>query len=89
MAVDIGAEILTFIEDNLLFRSGRDALDPSESLLEAGLVDSIGVLELVAFLEKRFGIKVADAEIVPENLDSVRGVTAYVTAKLGREARAA
>ena len=50
----------------------------TESLLNAGLIDSTGVLELVAFLEGEFGIHLADAEIVPANLDSVRAIVAFV-----------
>jgi acyl carrier protein len=76
------SEIRGFIEDNFLFREDRVELEASESLLAAGLIDSTGVLELVAFLEQRFGIRVADAEMVPENLDSVRSLVAYVQAKL-------
>lgn len=79
----IEADIRAFIADNFLFRENRAELDPSESLLEAGLIDSTGVLELVAFLESRFGIQVTDAEMVPENLDSVRALVTYVRGKLG------
>ncbi|HET9904855.1 MAG TPA: acyl carrier protein [Xanthobacteraceae bacterium] len=88
MQTDIAAQIRAFIADNFLFREDRTALADDESLLEAGLVDSTGVLELVAFLEERFNIQMADAEIVPENLDSVRAISDYVTRKL-REALAA
>ena len=64
-------------------------LADSQSLLEAGIVDSTGVLELVTFLESGFGIAVADAEIVPENLDSIGAIVAYVTRKRGTAALAA
>lgn len=76
------AEIRNFIAENFLFREGRASLGEDESLLEAGLIDSTGVLELVAFLEQRFGIRIPDADMVPENLDTVRGLVAYVDAKL-------
>ena len=52
-----------------------------ESLLEAGLINSTGILELVAFIETDFGIPVADAEIVPENLNSIATIAAYVAGK--------
>ena len=53
-------------------------LSDTDSLLEAGLIDSTGVLELVGYLESEFQIAVADAEIIPENLDSIRTITAYI-----------
>ena len=59
----------------------------SESLLEAGVIDSTGVLELVAFLETEFGLAVSDAEIVPENLDSIGRIAGYVDGKLNSHAR--
>jgi acyl carrier protein len=49
-----------------------------------GLIDSTGVLELVEFLETRFGFKIPDVELVPENLDSVRAIVAFVQRKTGR-----
>jgi acyl carrier protein len=82
MQADIAAQVREFIADNFLFREDRSDIADSESLLEAGLVDSTGILELVAFLEERFNIQMADAEIVPENLDSVATIAAYVSRKL-------
>ena len=73
-----------FIEDSFLFRADRAALSDTESLLAAGLIDSTGILELVAFLEQNFDIRMADAEIIPENLDSIKAIAAYVEAKLAK-----
>jgi acyl carrier protein len=53
-----------------------------ESLLEKGLIDSTGVLELVTFLQDHFGITVADDEIIPANLETVNGIVKYVSRKL-------
>ena len=78
---DIQGKIRTFIEENFLFREDRDAISESESLLDAGLIDSTGILELVAFLEAEFAIQMADADIVPENLDSIQAIAAYVAGK--------
>ena len=74
-------KIHQFIADNFLFREDRASVAEDESLLEAGLIDSTGVLELVAFLETEFKIQMADADIVPENLDSVRSIAGYVRRK--------
>ena len=58
-------------------------LDDSASLRDSGIVDSTGVLELISFIETEFGIKVADADLIPANLDSVERIGAYVERKLG------
>lgn len=75
------AKIRTFIGDNFLFREDRADIADTESLLDAGLIDSTGILELVSFLEAEFGIRMADAEIVPDNLDSIARIVAYVERK--------
>ena len=89
MNVDIANEVRTFIVDNFLFREDRAEVADTESLLDAGLVDSTGILELVAFLEQRFGIEMADADIVPDNLDSIAAITGCVTRKVRETAAAA
>lgn len=81
MPLDIETRIRHFIEDNFLFREDRTALSDTESLLEAGVIDSTGVLELVVFLETEFGLAVGDADIVPENLDSISRIAGYVGRK--------
>ena len=53
------------------------------SLLDHGVIDSTGVLEVIAFIERRFEIRVDDEEILPENLDSVARISAYVQRKRG------
>jgi acyl carrier protein len=78
---DIEQKIRQFLTDNFLFREDRASLTDAESLLEAGVIDSTGVLELVAFLEREFGLAVDDAEIVPENLDSISRIVGYVKGK--------
>ena len=74
-------DIKAFIVDSFLFGSGGESLTPEASLLDQGIIDSTGVLELVSFLEKTYGIDVDDEELVPENLDSLSSIAAYVTRK--------
>jgi acyl carrier protein len=77
---DIEREIRTFLVKNYLF--GRnEALRDDESLLD-NVIDSTGVLELVAFLQDSFAITVADEDVVPDNLESVRNIVTYVERKL-------
>jgi acyl carrier protein len=72
-----------FVVENFLF--GRDeGLNEDESFMESGIVDSTGVLQLVAFLETTYEIKVDDEELVPENLDSIRSISAFLRSKLAR-----
>ncbi len=87
MAMTVEEQVRQFIEDNFLFRGESERLERDESLLEAGLIDSTGVLELVGFIESEFAIPVADAEIVPENLDSIATITDYVTGKQAATAK--
>lgn len=72
--------IRRFLADRFLFDETA-AIDPSQSLMKAGILDSTGAMELVLFLEDEFKIKVADSELVPENLDSIDRISAYVTRK--------
>lgn len=81
-AEPIESAVRTFIEENFLFRASSAELKDDQSLMAADLLDSTGVLELVAFLEEKFGIAMQDAEIVPENLDSISAISAFVTRKL-------
>ena len=80
--MEVSAIIRQFIIEN--FRFGEDGnLKEETSFLESGIIDSTGILELVSFLEEQFGISVADEELIPENLDSIANVRAYLTKKKG------
>ena len=74
-------QIRRFILTSFLFTEDESQLQNDDSLLERGIMDSTGVLELVAFLESEFGVKVSDEELVPENLDSVTQIVAFVGRK--------
>lgn len=74
-------KIKKFISENFLFGKEPEGLTDDDSFLEKGIIDSTGVLELVAFIEETFGIKVADDELIPENLDSVNHLMHYISAK--------
>jgi len=84
----IEADVRRFVTDNFLFGRQGFTLDADDSFLEQGLIDSTGVLELVSFLEDRFQVRVADDELVPDNLDSINRLIQFVEQKL-QEARSA
>jgi len=73
--------IRTFIFENFLFDADESALQNDDSLLEKGIIDSTGVLELVEWLEENFAIKIEDEELIPENLDSVNQLAAFIDRK--------
>jgi acyl carrier protein len=78
----VNSKVREFIKDNFMYRDDRAELADTESLLDAGLIDSTGILELVAFIETEFSIQMADTDIVPDNLDSVGTIVRYVEGKL-------
>ncbi len=83
-------QVRRFLLENYLFTSDEAALADGDSLLQKGIVDSTGMMELIAFLESGFGIAITDAEMVPENLDSVNAIVSFLDVKLGSgQARAA
>jgi acyl carrier protein len=73
--------IRRFILENYLFTDDLAQLGLDDSLLGRGIVDSTGMLEIILFIEEQLGVKVADTEMVPENLDSVNRIAAFVTSK--------
>ena len=70
-----------FLLENYLFTTDEGALANGDSLLQKGIVDSTGMMELIHFLEDAFSIGVEDREMTPENLDSVDSIVAFVSAK--------
>ena len=78
--VDIAARVRRYIVENF-YVADAAALADQSSLLDLGIIDSTGVLELIGFIEREFGIHVEDDEMVPENLDSIAQVAAYVSSK--------
>ena len=72
--------VRSYIIDNFLFDDGN-SLNDDESLLENGIIDSTGIMELVSFIEDEFGIIVEDEELIPENLDGIANIVRFTDAK--------
>ncbi len=85
--MELREQIRGFLIENFLFGDAAPLTDDQMSLLDNGIMDSVGVMELVAFLEGDLGLSIDDAELVPENLDSVDNLVAFVSRK--REASVA
>ena len=80
---ELRQQIRGYVVENMLFGDGSIQFGDDTSFLEEGIVDSTGVVELVMFVEERYGFTVRSDEIVPENFDSVASLAAYVSGKTG------
>lgn len=81
MTSHVATQVRQFILQSYLFGDDQRMPSDSASLMQAGVLDSTGVLELIEFLEENFAITVEESETVPANLDSIAGLERYVTAK--------
>lgn len=79
--MSVESSVRQFLLGNYLFTDREEALGNDDSLLQKGIVDSTGMMELIYFLEEQFGIRIEDAEMVPENLDSVNNIVAFLDRK--------
>ena len=70
-----------YIFDNFLFTEDENALGNDDSFMEKGIIDSTGILEVITFIEEDFGITVKDEELIPENLDSINNLSAFIQRK--------
>lgn len=80
--IDTASRVRAYLIENFLYMRGDRWLDEDERLLDSGILDSMGVMELMAFLEEEFGVEVVDVEITEQNLGSVRSIASYVDGKL-------
>ena len=81
--MDVLDTVKSFVVETFLF--GDDTrIGPESDFLENGILDSTGVLELVGFLEEKFGIRVEDEELVPDNMNSLEKIALYISKKNGK-----
>lgn len=79
--MSVRADLRRYVLENHLFTDDDAALKDGDSFLETGVLDSTGIMELILFIEETFQLKVTDDEMVPENLDSIDSLVAYVERK--------
>lgn len=79
---DFTETIRNFIETEMVTQGSKVTLSPSDSLIEKGIVDSLGVQILIAYLEKEFDVHIADTEILPENFETIGSVVEFINYKL-------
>ena len=78
---EIKNKLKEFIAENILFSDNGYPYQDSDSFLEKGIVDSMNVMEIVAYVEDNFDIEVEDLDIVPSNFDSITNISTYVQNK--------
>ncbi len=79
--MELRDQIREYIIENFLFGDTEPLTGDEISLLDNGIIDSVGVMELVAYLESDHGLTIDDADLVPENLDSVANLVGFVQRK--------
>ena len=79
---DIKTQVRQYILNNFLMGGDPERITDGVSFIEKGIIDSTGVLELVSFLQETYGIRIEDAEMTPENLDSLEKIEKYVGSKV-------
>lgn len=84
---EIASRLRAYVQENFLYMRPHFQLGEDDQLLESGVIDSMGVIELIGFLQEEFDLVIADEEITEENLGSLSAITRFVVG--AREARAA
>lgn len=79
--MSVREELRKLILENYLFSDNPDDLKDDVSFMDLGVIDSTGIMEVVIFMEENFGIKVLDTDLLPENLDSINALVAFVDRK--------
>jgi acyl carrier protein len=78
----IEQEVRQFVIDNFVFETSNGDFSNEDSFFDSGLLDSMGVLTLVEFVQEKYGIAIGDDELLPENWDSVSRIASFVQARL-------
>ena len=78
---DVLNEVVAFIKETFIMGRSAARIDPDESLIESGIMDSTGVLELVEYLEATYGIQIQDEELIPENLETINNIVNFLKTK--------
>ena len=79
---DIAAAIRKFIVEELMFEKDESVLKLDDSLLDGGIVDSMGILQLVVFLEKEYHVSIPNEELVPNDFQDVQAIARLVSSKV-------
>lgn len=81
--MDVVPTLQKYIKETFLVPAGMAEIGADDPLLESGIIDSMGILQFVGFIESEFGIEVDDEEIVPENFETIAQVAKFVEVQRG------
>lgn len=81
--MNVISDLEKFLIDEVAVGLGKKSLAPEEDLLSQGIIDSLGIMKLVTFMEKNFKIKVNNDDIVPENFQNLNALKTFVEKKIG------
>ena len=70
-----------FVVDEIMLGDSNTKIDPNESLISSGVLDSLALLRLIAFLEEQMGVTVDDSEVIPENFETINGIKLFIEKK--------
>ncbi|MGA2222956.1 MAG: acyl carrier protein [Syntrophobacteraceae bacterium] len=73
--------IKDFIQSELVKERGRFSLEDNDNLIERGVIDSLGIMKLLAYLEETFSISISDEELIPDNFETIDAISAFVVSK--------
>lgn len=74
-------ELKNFLVKARLIKSGQ-AIDENESLIKSGIIDSLGIMELIEYMEDTYGIVVGEEDLVPENFDTLAAIQALISKRI-------
>ena len=79
--MDVETAIERFVVDEIMLGDSNTKIDPNESLISSGVLDSLALLRLIAFLEEQMGVMVDDSEVIPENFESINEIKSFIEKK--------
>jgi len=73
--------VKNFIQSELVKDKARSSLQDNDNLIEAGVIDSLGIMKLVTYLEETFSISISDDELIPDNFETIDAISAFLVSK--------
>lgn len=80
---EIEAALRSYLRDNYLPRQATDTLEGTDNLFDHGILDSAGLISFIVYLEKEFGLRIPDEELLPDNFSSLAAIAGYIARKKG------
>ena len=79
--MDVETAIERFVVDEIMLGDSNTKIDPNESLISSGVLDSLALLRLIAVLEEQMGVTVDDSEVIPENFETINEIKSFIEKK--------